>query len=177
MLKSNTTLQEWHIDFNFEDRICTFPLWQKFFDLLCNEDTIDATYNSNHTFSHIDFHFHIRAYQEDDEDDEEGEEYFTADDDMPLELQFLLQMNRNPNKAAVARRKIINVHFDLESSTQKLHGLNLVLEGMPHLLSWLGKESSELALMYDFVRSTPSLFEQGCTSAVPGRKRMKLSLH
>lgn len=152
-----------HIDFccnfDFPFRLGTSQLWPKFISILCAKDTIDATYNSNHTLSDLDFIFHI-------EDDD-----YLAEEKMPLKLYSLLQMNRNRNKSAVARRKVLNTHFAGSSSVPKLLALNFMLAEWPSLLSWVGKEESELSMMYGLLSSMPSLLTKGASESDRKRKR------
>ena len=145
--------------FDFPFRLRTNPMWPKFISILCAKDTIDATYNSNHTLSDVDFIFHI-------EDDD-----YLAEEEMPLELYSLLQMNRNRNKSAVARRKVLNTHFSKSSGVPKLLALNFMLAEWPSLLSWVGKEESELSMMYGLLSNMPSLLRIGASESDRKRKR------
>ena len=138
-------------------------MWSKFINILCAKDTIDSTYNSNHTISHLDFIFR----QEDDNLDLT----IMPEDEMPLELYSLLQLNRNRNKSAVARRKVLNTHFVGSSSVQKLLDLNFILAEWPTLLSWVGKEESELSMMYGLLSNMPSLLRRGPSETDRKRKR------
>jgi hypothetical protein len=103
---------------------------------------------------------------------------YSADDEMPFDLYSLLHLNRNPNKAAVARRKVINVRFSEAPSAMKLVDLNLELSVLPQFLSWIGKEKErqDLSLIFGFMVRTPALLE-GATAAptLPDRKRMKMT--
>jgi hypothetical protein len=165
MLDTDSTLETWHIDFQFPYRIWTKGIWTHFSRLLCNDNSIDATHQSNHTLSSLDFHFFHSG------EDAEEELHYTGAVDMPTELHSLLQMNLNPDKAAVARRKVINAHFPGLSGTQKLLELDFGSHILPQLFSWIGRERTELSMMYSFIGSMPSLFKHIVS---PSRKRMKL---
>ncbi len=62
---------------------------------LCDKATIGKTYTSNHTFHTCS----LSEYME------------TCCDCSLQDLSILLDLNRNPNKAEVARRKIMKYHF------------------------------------------------------------------
>lgn len=68
-------------------------------------------------------------------------------------------------KAAVARRKILHVHFSGASRAQKLHCLNLEAACMSELMPWIGREGSESLLMFAFVKSLLTLVEDSGTVA------------
>jgi hypothetical protein len=149
----------------------TEVIWDEFSSILCNEDSdsIEATYRSNHTLSRLDFIFF-----DGDDFNEEDKRW----DKMPLELYYLLHLNGNPNKAAVARRKVMNTHFSGASSATRLVDLNLEWRVLPQLLSWIGreKERQDLSLMFGFLLKMPALLE-GATAASssPDRKRTKMT--
>jgi hypothetical protein len=89
---------------------------------------------------------------------------------MPPELRSLLEFNQNDNKVAVARRKILFEHFGGPERVQKLHDLRLARGAVAHLVHWIGKEQSELPLMFDFVKSMPDLIE-GAVQCAHSKKR------
>jgi hypothetical protein len=157
-------------------------MYDEFSSILCNRDSdsIEETYHSNHTLSRLDFDSVIRGGGFDSDSEEEDDESFcySADDEMPFDLYSLLHLNRNPNKAAVARRKVINVRFSEAPSAMKLVDLNLELSVLPQFLSWIGKEKErqDLSLIFGFMVRTPALLE-GATAAptLPDRKRMKMT--
>lgn len=126
-------------------------IWQAYENLLCRKDSIDATFSSNHKLHFLDLAF--QRY------DRSGVTGFSTEDDMPFDIHALLEMNRTSDKFAVARRKVIQVHFSDESSTQKLVDLDVKLKWLPHLLAWIGREKAELSMMYNYLHRMPSLFE------------------
>jgi hypothetical protein len=63
------------------------------------------------------------------------------------------------------------VHFSGASKVQNLHGLNIDPKVVPNLLSWVGKQNSELSLMYEYLQSVPALIEDAAVSVSAGRKR------
>jgi hypothetical protein len=89
---------------------------------------------------------------------------------MPPELWSLLKFNQNDDKVAVARRKILFQHFGGPGRVQKLHDLGLARGAVAHLVHWIGREQSELSLMFDFVKSIPDLIEGGSNARSKKRK-------
>jgi hypothetical protein len=126
---------------------------------LCDRDTIQATYNSNHSLGSLDYSFcyDLEGYASDEEDYdfvEETKRRLKEARKIPLEIRLLLDLNKDSDKAAIARRKIIQVHFSEAFKVQNLHELNLDPKVVPNLLSWIGKQQSELSLMYDYLKCT-----------------------
>jgi hypothetical protein len=129
--------------------------------LLCDQDTVEATYNSNHSLGSIDFWFgydHDLSQEYDDIVDE-AERRIEEAIETPLEIRLLLDLNKDQDKTAVARRKILQVHFSGESKLHKFHQLNLAPTVVPCLLSWIGKQQSELSLMNEYLQNVPALIE------------------
>jgi hypothetical protein len=179
-LRNNSTLKTLHICCFISARCYSVGVWQQFIDAIFNQDSIEATYNSNHTLQTLEFDFVAHEYEQYDSDEDDGSDEDDEDDDfeakwkMPDELNLLLEMNQSTDKSAVARRKVIKAHFGGSSTTQKLLDLNVGSKATPQLLSWIGKEQSELSMMFGFLRSIPSTFEKACTtSALSDRKRMR----
>ncbi|KAL7513145.1 hypothetical protein ACHAXN_011103 [Cyclotella atomus] len=120
-------------------------MWHEFAHLLGDQDAIDETRSSNHTLEYIELcAFHV----EDEEDDKE-------DDELPI--------NRGGDKVAVARKKVIRLHFNGKDSAQKLIDMSRSVPKMPQLLHWIGKEDSDLSLMYGFLCGQPGLLDGDTT--------------
>lgn len=120
--------------------------WKPLSDVLCNEASIDATFDSNHTLERIIFEYPHR-------DDEPYE--------IPDYLRTLLQLNRGQSDAfLIARRKIIKVHFSgADFSMQPF--IDMDLEVMPHVVSWMARDEFGHSLLYQFVRSTTLFVDVG----------------
>jgi hypothetical protein len=58
---------------------------------------------------------------------------------------------------------------------QNLHGLNLDPKVVPNLLSWVGKQNSELSLIYEYLQSAPALIEGAAVAASASRNRKEQS--
>jgi hypothetical protein len=175
-LKNNITLKKWHIEFEFLENYYTEFIWDELSSILCDEgsDSIEAIYHSNHTLSRFDFNFHAPGDTGDSDSEDESRIYYSAEDKMPLELYSLLHLNRNPNKAAVARRKVMNG----ASSATRLVDLNLGLSVLPQLFYWIGKEKErqDLSLMFGFLLNMPALLEgANAAPSSPDRKRAKMT--
>jgi hypothetical protein len=99
-----------------------------FVSLLCDKSSIDATYHSNHTLQSIHFgHYCVDS----------------------IELDSLLYANRDTNKHAVARQKVVENHtFDYVSFASS---------SLPRVLSWVGNADIDdrLSRMYGILRRVP----------------------
>jgi hypothetical protein len=161
VLGTNSTLKSIDIVCSFERSGCTSQFWQEYSPILGKCRSIEGTYNGNHTIETINIGLNYE-----DEHYEEYEEVFT----MLPEVRSLLEFNRNDDKVAVARRKILFEHFSGKERVQKLHDLGLARGAVAHLVHWIGKEQSELPLMFDFVKSMPDLIE-GAVQCAHSKKR------
>ena len=102
--------------------------------LLCNKADINSIYTSNHTLQIV------------------------VSSRGSRELSSYLKLNRNGNKAEVARQKIIRYHFtNGEDNMQEFADMELGL--LPHALGWMCRNDTGLSLLYQLVRSMPSLFD------------------
>lgn len=112
--------------------------WDALANTLCNQNGIESIYNSNHTLQRV---------------------LYTNDDPrLPHDLASFLIMNENENKFEVARRKIIQYHFlNGEDNIQEFVGMELGL--LPHAIEWTGRDDTGHSVLYQIVRSMPSLFE------------------
>ena len=121
---------------------------------LCSDGNIMATYNSNHVFQQL--------------------AYFGVD--FP-ELEYSLSLNEEFVSSYCARLKIFKVHFTSGREEKNLMPFyDMQMELLPHAISWIGdacdagglnagntkmrKDMIDSAtLMYQLVRSMPTLFE------------------
>ncbi len=109
---------------------------------LCDVATIGKTYTSNHTF-------HTCALSED---------LKSWRDRSLQELCTLLDWNGNPNKAEVARQKIMQYHFSCGKSG--IHAIACMHESvLPHAIEWLGRDKHGYSAMFSFVKSFPTIFD------------------
>jgi len=115
--------------------------------LLCNKADINSIYTSNHTLQIV------------------------VSSRGSRELSSYLKLNRNGNKAEVARQKIIQYYFiNGEDNMQEF--VDMELRVLPHALGWMCRNDTGLSLLYQLVRSMPSLFDyESMRAAVRKRKR------
>jgi len=129
--------------------------WEALSSLLCNKSSIIDTYTSNHTLQYV------------------GPGY-AVDLTLPGDLASLLELNRNKDKAEVARQKILQTHFSNSDSSKIQELLNMELEVMPIAIAWIGRPTrddwnwnwrsvSGLSLMYNTMRRIPDLFDDSNT--------------
>jgi len=135
-----------------EDDLITERGWAAFSTFLCNKSSILDTYNSNHTLQEL------------------CDAYFYHEMGLPDDLISYLELNKNRDKAEVARQKILQTHFSSgDEATSKIQELlDMKLEVMPTTIAWIGKLTpmgwsgmnvSGLSLMYNLMRRLPDLFD------------------
>lgn len=135
---------------NSDSRAAVIARWAAFIPVLCNESSIAATYNSNHTLKKL-------------VDNEE---------DLPDDLRKLLCLNNENSKSQAARLKIIQTHFSKGFISPPFVDMERNL--MPHALAWMGREGTvdeTTDSFYQFVKSVPNLFEFAMHGKEP-RKRI-----
>jgi len=107
--------------------LMTLPLgWESYLSkVICNESSIMATYESNHTLGYI------------------------SGSKVHNKLHSLLQVNKNSSShAAAARQKIITTHFRDANVKQFLH---MDEEVYPHVIAWMAKDKDGLSLLSAFL--------------------------
>jgi len=140
--------------------------WEALSSLLCNKTSIIDTYTSNHTLQYV-----CRGY--------------AVDLTLPGDLASSLELNRNKDKAEVARQKILQTHFstkDCDSSKLQVL-LDMELEMMPTTIAWIGRPThndwnwtsvSGLSLLYNLMRRLPDIFDPSAQKKKPvGGKRKR----
>lgn len=138
----NNTLECLKVD---SDEITTKG-WTALIHVLCNKSSLETIYTSNHKLQ-------VRS--------------FSSLIGHP-ELDSLVQLNENENKAEVVRQKIIRYHFcNGSNNIEEFVDMDLVI--MPHAISWIGKNEAGLSLLYKLCQSMPSLFD---SESIAKRKRL-----
>ena len=112
--------------------------WKAFSPILCDTSSIETTYNSNHTLQ--DF----------------GKSYVSSQLVLPEEVASLIRCNKNQCKFMVARRKIIEHHFRSTEDNFDIF-LDMELQVLPYVISWMGRDTS--TLLYQLFQKIPTLFE------------------
>mmetsp|Transcript_12219 Transcript_12219/g.21980 ORF Transcript_12219/g.21980 Transcript_12219/m.21980 type:complete len:654 (+) Transcript_12219:170-2131(+) len=126
--------------------------WAHISRVLCDKSSAMAVYSSNHTLSSL------------------GDQ-----DDIPADLDDLLQLNQIGNKKDVSREKILRYHFqDGKTNIQELIDMNSNI--LHHAISWSCTNVTGHTLLYNFLRSLPSLVASvNIIANTSGAKRKRLS--
>ena len=106
---------------------------------LCNESSIDNIYSSNHTLQLVAV---FRNWSP--------------------ELRCLFELNKNMDKAAVAREKILDRHFFSGGETNKVQVFDQMPRAtLPYSLEWIGRGNTcrGFSLLFTLVKEFPLLFK------------------
>ena len=162
LLGSRSTIEEFYIPFTIGFEKVTDEEFDTEFGVfcraLCDTTSIGSTYSSNHSFVNCQLFSKL------------------GDGDIGSlweKIQFLMEsMNMNPNKAEVARKKIMKYHFTTgDSGVNELARMHET--ALPHALGWIGKEKDGFSPMFRFIQGSPALFD--ITRLQPARsKRMRV---
>ena len=114
--------------------------WAALANVLCNKSSLESIYNSNHTVMKV-----VRG-------------------NINHDLESHLRMNENDNKHEVARQKILKYHFaDGEENVEEFVEMELAI--IPYAIAWMGRDSTGHSLLYNVVRSLPTLFDSNAKKA------------
>jgi len=138
--------------------------WLAVSTLIYNKTSILETYNSNHTICKLGF----------DHDEM----------NLPDNLTSLLELNKNKDKAEVARQKILQTQFSTEDGdTSKMQVLlDMELKMLPSAIAWIGRplpigwegaQVSGLSTMYNLTRRLPDLFDSSPQKKSSAAKRKR----
>ena len=136
--------------------------WKAVSTLLCNKTSIMDTYNSSHVLQELGRYSkpHRR-------------------------LVPLLELNKNEDKAEVARQKILQTHFSTKDSSKMEELLDMEFEVLPAVIAWIGRPTharwegrnvSGLSLMYNLMRRLPDLFDSSAQKKSSSRKRKRVDV-
>jgi hypothetical protein len=130
-LRSNSSLKVLEVQ-NYNDHNFEFDL-DLFSDVIHDKSSIGAACNSNHTLETLSISLDLPP---------------------PIELHSILHQNRDTNKHAVARKKILQSHTFEE--------VNFVPESLPTVMAWIGNTDSSKALaqMYSILRKVPHAIQK-----------------
>ena len=121
------------LNFGYSNTI-TARGWAALANVLCNKSSLESIYNSNHTLRNVGL------------------------GDVPRDLAVYLRMNENDNKHEVARQKILKYHFaDGDEKVEEFVDMDMTV--IPHAIAWIGRDSTGHYLLYNVVRSLPTLFD------------------
>lgn len=75
-----------------------------------------------------------------------------------LVIESLLCLNKNQDKTAVIRQKILTHYFLSDINSIEVF-VGMFMSFMSHAIEWIGKETNGFTLMYNVTRGIPSLFK------------------
>ena len=147
-------------------RVGWTPWMSSLMRIVYNKNNIMETFNSNHVLETICY-------------PEEEARFLSAMSTCPLmgkDLPSALQMNREPDKFTVARRKILQSHYynqdDIKENKEGYRGYKTLMDTileitddmerekqLPHIMSWTGRDNDGLPLMYELLQRSPTLCE------------------
>lgn len=146
-LIGNTKMKRLHILNKYPNgRVSLSPAaGAAFSNVLCNKSDVESILGSNHSLYEISWYWEL--------DDE---------DNVPGDLRSYLELNKNENKAEVARRKILLYFFaEGESNVGRFESIGTKV--LPFAMAWMGRDHHGLSVLLQFAKATPSLFEQAST--------------
>ena len=150
-LINNKSLKTLNVGYSNNNTI-TARGWSALANVLCNKSSLESIYNSNHTITEACW------------------------GDVPHDLASYLRMNENDNKHEVARQKILKYHFaDGDENIEKFVEMELAI--IPYAIAWMGRDSTGHSLLYNVVRSLPTLFDsdakaKAVTTAVGTKRKL-----
>mmetsp|Transcript_30172 Transcript_30172/g.51371 ORF Transcript_30172/g.51371 Transcript_30172/m.51371 type:complete len:460 (-) Transcript_30172:34-1413(-) len=150
-LPKNRKLTGIYLDGN-ED--ISYAGWNAFSKALCNPESINETYLSNHTFCMVASFCKTRTI---------GSRPYDDDGVIPSRLLSLCELNCISNdKNAVARPKILDCHFNDDFNIEPFVEENMALNVLPYLFGWLGKSSDcfSRSALFHLVRQMPTLCDR-----------------
>mmetsp|Transcript_138 Transcript_138/g.310 ORF Transcript_138/g.310 Transcript_138/m.310 type:complete len:654 (-) Transcript_138:237-2198(-) len=126
--------------------------WAHISRVLCDRSNAMTIFSSNHTLSSL------------------GDQ-----NAIPADLDDLLQLNQTGNKKDVSREKILQYHFqDGKTKIQEFVDMNSNV--LHHAISWICTNGTDHTLLYNFLRSLPSLVpSDNIIAKASGAKRKRLS--
>lgn len=142
-LRGNKKLKFMPLEWSFEDR-ARITNWKPLITLLCDETSIESTYDSNHTLESLG----TRCYT--------GIGYEERFLNRPPDLCSLFRLNRDLGPVEAARYKIINTHFSGDSIMDPF--LDMDTQVLPQVMSWMARDNHGKTLLYQFIKNS-SIFE------------------
>jgi hypothetical protein len=131
--------------------------WSAFSRLLCDDSSINNTYQSNHTLEHIGGDYYYMP-------NPDGSRFHSRGgfQGIPSNVAWYLKMNKKYSMKDTAKIKIINSHPDIPVEVFFQYKLKL----LPFLVRWFGRfgvskcrtpQKRELSAVYKFIRGMPML--------------------
>jgi hypothetical protein len=134
-LQRNSSLTELEVDF-LEVNEELVHNWSELANLICDTTGINATYQSNHTIQSLSLQSSREMIR------------------YPIKVLTNLHINQNPNKHAVAIKKILENH--------SMESINFESPVLPRALAVVGSAdvTNGLSQMYGILRSSPDLIQR-----------------
>ena len=123
-----------------DDPTISMQVWDTFADVMCDSSSIANVCTSNHSLYEL-WEFH-----------------WNSGEVIPSEIQSLLRMNRNKNKAEVVRSKLMKHYFSKPSNVERTFA-NFLTTMMPDAMGWVGSDRLGFSTMYRLIGSMPWLLE------------------
>ena len=114
--------------------------WDTLARSLCDSSSITNVCTSNHSLYEL-WEFH-----------------WNSTEVIPSEIQSLLRMNRNKNKAEVVRTKLMMHYFSKASNVEQTFA-NFTTTMMPDAIGWVGSDRLGFSTMYRLLGSMPWLIQ------------------
>jgi len=115
-----------------------------------SDSCIKDTYNANHTVESL-----TDSYADRSGYDNDGFKH-----PLTSELETLLKLNKNGDKKAVARQKVILLHHAIGSdSIEPFDKPDVEQKLLPNIIAWIGKGDTSMTGVFEFCRTNPSLCE------------------
>lgn len=127
--------------------------WGVFSRALCDKDSVNSTFLSNHTFGGL------------------CDEYFRLDRGMVKDFEHLLEMNRFWDKREVPRHKILKCHFSQNERTGIDTLTSMQETVLPYALKWIGRDRRGYDAMFHVVQGLPNLFGISSAESEGAKKR------
>ena len=142
-LKQNNKMEEMPLEWLY-DEPARITDWKPLSDVLCNGNSIETTFNSNHTLGRLSTDDDILAA---------SNEMVLS---LPYDVRSLLVLNRDLGPVESARRKIINRHFSGTFCMEPF--LDMDAKVLPRVIAWMAKDDHGKSLLYQFIKNS-ALFE------------------
>jgi hypothetical protein len=100
VLKRNSTIKSLCLECRFDTFDSLVDFWHEYSNLLCDQDTIEATYSSNHSLEFLGFEFNYYSNEGDvdsweEDDDIQAHRRIEEACKTPLEIRLLLDLNED----------------------------------------------------------------------------------
>jgi hypothetical protein len=113
--------------------------------VLCDATSVDSVCRSNHTL------YKFNNFSE-------SANYFSGEPGDPYELNWLLKLNEDTDKAQVVRTKLLTYFFSDVDNIGPVFG-RMATTILPNAMEWIGRDHLGYSAMFEFCHSVPGLFK------------------